>query len=50
MRRQCMVMLMASCKSNITSHRVFIYLNVSVVHVNRTFVRFTHDAYNGFRT
>jgi hypothetical protein len=26
-----------------------IYRKVSVLHVNRTFVRFTHDAYNGFR-
>jgi hypothetical protein len=42
-----------SCKSNITSHRVHLYayiLEVSVLHVNWTFVRFTHDAYNEFRT
>jgi hypothetical protein len=45
MRRQCMIKhYFASCSP------IRLYRKVSVLHVNRTFVRFTHDAYNGFRT
>jgi hypothetical protein len=56
MRHQCMIMLIwLHVNLNQTLLRTvftytLIYRKVSVLYVNRTFVRFTHGAYNGFRT